>query len=102
MKKYWYAAVTADEHKTIVDSAKTLKELGENLGLGLHVINYYYQNERTNRKLGVDFIRIPAITEEEMLRILKHGFFIQCGASGKQESIGQKTETKKTGGRLCH
>lgn len=73
MKKYWYAAVTADDKKIVIDSAKTLKELGENLGLGLHVVNYYYQNNLINKKLGVRFIRFPAITEGQMLQILKHG-----------------------------
>lgn len=94
MKKYWYAAVTADEHKTVVDSAKTLKKLGENLGLGLHVINYYYQNKRTNKKLGLEFMRIPAITEDEMLQILKRGAI--C-INGEMPPLNEKQ-----GGVICH
>lgn len=98
MKKYWYAAISADKSKTVVDSARTLKELGENLGLGAHVINYYYQRGLTNKKLGVNFIRIPAITEDEMLQILKRGIARINGEntqrSNRQRRCGNGKETK--------
>ncbi len=90
MKKYWYAAISADKPKTVVDSARTLKELGENLGLGSHVINYYYQKGLTNKKLGVNFIRIPAITEDEMLQILKRGIARFHGETSKHSNQQRK------------
>lgn len=95
MKKYWYAAVTADEQRTIVDSARTLVELGQSLGLGLHCIDYYYRNNRVNRKLGVRVVRIPAITESEVLQFLKRGELPLDEASGAENTAPGKENIKE-------
>lgn len=98
MKKYWYAAVTADEK--IVDSARTLDELGRNLGLGFHCINYYYRNNREIRKLGVKVVQIPAITESEVLQFLKRGELC-LNQTSRATDAAQGKEQNKGGGGLC-
>ncbi len=70
MKKYWYAAIAADDEKTMIGFAKTLRELRRDLNLGDHVINYYYRNNLVNKKLNVRIIRIPAPDCEAVVRNL--------------------------------